>query len=59
MNVILLIIPQFNYRKIITKKDFLNNNQFYTQNILIETLQAMGLEYKKDFTCDLIILDEN
>ena len=50
MKFIVIIIPKFNFYKIIFEEDFIDNNEFTTQNTIIEILKLLGIE---NYTCDL------
>lgn len=50
MKYIIVNIRDINKVRVIFEDEFLQNNEFYTQNILIETL---GLLFK-DFSVDLM-----
>lgn len=52
MKYIVVIIPKFNFYKVIFEDEFIDGNEFKTQNLTIEVLKTLGLE-RKDFTCDL------
>ena len=56
MEFIVLIIPKYNFYKIIFEDEFLDHNEFKTQNQIIETLKLIGLP-RDSFTCDLCIKD--
>lgn len=52
MKYIVVIIPKFNFYKIIFEDEFMDNNEFKTQNIIIMTLETLGLK-REEFSCDL------
>lgn len=52
MKFIVVIIPKFNYYNIIFEDDFINHNEFRTQNLIIEVLKLLGFN-DKDYICDL------
>lgn len=56
MNYIVVIIPKFNFYKILFEEDFMKSDgkphEFRTQNLIIETLVTLGLK-REEFTCDL------
>lgn len=52
MKYIVVIIPKFKFYKIIFEDEFTDGNEFRTQNIIIETLELLGLK-REEFTCDL------
>lgn len=58
LKYIVVIIPKFNFYKVIFEKDFFisdlgRKNEYYTQNLIIESLETLGLKLNEDFTCDL------
>lgn len=53
MKFIVVIIHKINYYNIIWEENFISDNEFLTQNTLIQTLNLLGLEQDKDYTCDL------
>ena len=53
MKYIVVIIHKVNYYNIIWEDNFINGNEFRTQNIIIETLNLLGLRQDKDYICDL------
>ena len=54
MKIIVVVIPKINYYHIITEEEFFDNNEFRTQNFIIEVLKLF-LE-REEFICDLIYL---
>lgn len=52
MKYIVVIIPKYDFYKIIFEDEFIDGNEFRTQNLIIEVLQVLGLD-RKEFTCDL------
>ena len=52
MKFIVVIIHKIKYYSIIWEDEFINENEFVTQNTIIKTLKLLGLE-DKDFICDL------
>lgn len=54
MKCIVVIIPDFKYYNIILEDEFLQGNEFRTQNLIIEILELLGLS-RNSFTCDIII----
>lgn len=53
MKFIVVIIHKINYYSIIWEDNFIDDNEFKTQNNIIETLNLLGLEKDKDYICDL------
>ena len=53
MKLIVVIIHKTNYYTIISEDDFIDGNEFKTQNQIVEVLQLLGFT-RDDFTCDLI-----
>lgn len=49
---IVVIIPKFNFYQILFEEDFLDGNEFRTQNTIIEVLDLMGIP-RDSYTCDL------
>ena len=49
---IVVIIPCFKFYKIIFEDEFIDNNEFKTQNAIIEILKLLGLD-NNQYTCDL------
>lgn len=52
MKFIIVIIPKFDYYTILFENDFIDNNEFRTQNQIIELLKILGFE-REEFICDL------
>ena len=52
MKFIVLVIPKFNFYNILFEDEFLDHNEFRTQNQIIEILKLIGLN-REEFTCDI------
>lgn len=52
MKYIVVIIPELKFYKVIFEKDFINGNEFRTQNEIIDVLKTLGLK-REEFVCDL------
>lgn len=50
---IVVIIHKINYYNIIWEDNFIDGNEFRTQNSIIETLNLLGLKQGQDYICDL------
>lgn len=58
MKMVIVIIPKFKHYTILTQSDFIDGNEFTTQNEIIKILELLGLVYERDFTCDVIYKNE-
>lgn len=52
MKFIIVIIPRYDFYTILFEDDFISNNEFRTQNQIIEVLKILGFE-RDEFICDL------
>ena len=52
LKYIVVIIPEFKFYNIIFESEFIDHNEFRTQNLIIKSLKLLGLKNDK-FVCDL------
>lgn len=55
---IVVIIPIFKFYKVIFEDEFINGNEFETQNTIIKLLKLFGLD-DNQYTCDLCFKEIN
>lgn len=53
MTYITITILPIKLTRVLFEKDFIEGDQYKTQNLYIEMLQKLGWEYKDDFYVDL------
>ena len=52
MKFIIVIIPRYDFYNILFENDFIDSNEFKTQNQIIEVLEILGFK-REEFICDL------